>query len=67
LYIESSGEVITESIGIEKNINELNASSFSDKGKRGEDNFRDRRREPPTSVGFSGRGTGDILETEETV
>jgi hypothetical protein len=60
LYVGSGGEVIMEAVGIEGDVDRLNAFPFGGKGKRGKDDFRKGRgtsRGFPASVGFSGGGT----------
>jgi hypothetical protein len=61
LDIGGRGKVIMKAVGIEGNVDGVDAFPFSGKGERREDDFgRGRRmgRGFPTSVGFGGRGMG---------
>jgi hypothetical protein len=43
LDISSRGEVIAKAVGIERDVDRLNALPFTGKGERREDDFRGRR------------------------
>jgi hypothetical protein len=59
LHVGSGGEIVVEAVGVEGNIDRLNAFPFGGKGEREKDDFgRGRGTDGgfPTSVGFSGGG-----------